>query len=205
MKIICIGLNYKQHIKEMGHNTPSEPVFFMKPDTALLRNNNTFYIPDFSNELHYECEIAVKIDRVAKAIDEQFAHRCYSEVAVGIDFTARDLQRKLSQNGLPWEAAKAFDKSTPIPNRFIPLSELGGNIQNLDFHLEINGKRVQSANSSDMLFSVDKTIAYVTQFVTLKIGDIIMTGTPSGIGCVNEGDHIEAYLMGNKLLDFDVK
>ncbi|MEG1634769.1 MAG: fumarylacetoacetate hydrolase family protein [Rikenellaceae bacterium] len=205
MKIICIGLNYNKHIKELGHSIPTEPVFFMKPDTALLRNNDTFYIPDFSHELHYECELAVKIDRVAKAISEKFAPRCYSEVALGIDFTARDLQRRLAASGLPWEAAKAFDKSTPIPNQFIALDSIGGNIQNLDFYLNINGKTVQQTNTSDMLFSVDKIIAHVTKFVTLKIGDIIMTGTPSGVGTVSDGDHLEAYLMGEKVLDFEVK
>ncbi|MFI3314793.1 MAG: fumarylacetoacetate hydrolase family protein, partial [Rikenellaceae bacterium] len=133
MKIICIGLNYKNHIAEMGHSTPQNPVFFLKPDTALLRNNDAFFIPDFSNDLQYECEVAVKINRIAKAIDQKFASRCYDEVAVGIDFTARDLQRKMIEEGLPWEISKAFDKSNPLPNNFIKLSDVGGDINNLDF------------------------------------------------------------------------
>ncbi len=205
MKIICIGLNYKAHIKEMGHETPEQPVFFMKPDTALLRNNDPFYLPEFSSEVDYECELAVKINRVTKAISHEYAHRCYDEVAVGVDFTARDIQRELCKAGLPWEASKAFDKSTPLPNKFISLSSLGKDIQNLNFNLDINGVTVQGTNSSDMLFGIDEIIAYVSKYVTLKIGDIIMSGTPVGVGKVNIGDHLEAYLESNKLLDFNIK
>ena len=205
MKIICIGLNYKAHILEMGHDTPEKPVFFMKPDTSLLRNNDPFYIPEFSTEIDYECELAVKINRVTKAINKKHAHRCYDEVAVGIDFTARDLQRELCKAGLPWEVSKAFDKSNPLPNQFVSLASLGKDIQDLNFNLNINGVTVQGTNSSDMLFGVDEIIEYVSQYVTLKIGDVIMTGTPSGIGKVAIGDHVEAYLEGEKLLDFNIK
>ncbi|MFI3321081.1 MAG: fumarylacetoacetate hydrolase family protein [Rikenellaceae bacterium] len=206
MKIICIGLNYKSHIEEMRHlSMPSEPVFFIKPDTSLLRNNDPFFIPDFTSNLNYECEIAVKINRIVKAIDAKFAPRCYNEIAVGIDFTARDLQQKLKAASLPWEASKAFDKSNPLPNDFIKLDELETGVDNLDFHLDINGVTVQKGNSSDMLFSIDELIAYVSKFVTLKIGDVIMTGTPKGVGKVEIGDHLEAYLCGRKMLDFDIK
>lgn len=205
MKIICIGLNYKAHIKEMGHDTPEVPIFFMKPDTALLRNNDDMFLPDFSSQVEYECELAIKINRVTKAISRKHAHRCYDEVAVGIDFTARDIQKEYGAQGLPWELAKAFDKSTPIPNKFVSLESLGKDVQDLDFHILINGKKAQAANSSDMLFSVDEIIEYVSRYVTLKIGDVILTGTPPGVGKVEIGDHIEAFLEDEKLLDFYIK
>lgn len=207
MKIICVGLNYIDHIKEFdrGKITIEKPCIFMKPDTALLRNNDTFYLPSFSSDINYELELVVKINRVVKAIDENFASRCYDEVGVGIDFTARDLQMKLKEQGMPWELSKAFDKSTPVPNEFIKLSEIGKDVQDLNFMLDINSKRVQCGYSKDMLFSVDQIIAYVSHFITLKIGDIIFTGTPSGVGSVKSGDRIEAFLEDRKMLDFEVK
>ncbi len=204
MKIICVGLNYKDHITEMGLKEPSEPIIFMKPDTALLRNNDPLYIPHFTSELEYEAEIVVKICRIAKGIPQQFAHRCYNELAVGIDFTARDLQRKAMAAGEPWELSKAFDHSTAVPNTFIDKSELG-DLAALPFHLNIDGATVQSGNSANMLFSVDEIISYVSQFVTLKIGDLIFTGTPVGVGAVKAGNHIEAYLADKKMLDFEIR
>lgn len=206
MKIICIGQNYKAHNAEMARSEqPSEPVFFLKPDTALLRNNDPFYIPSFTDECHYEAELAVKINRVVKAIDERFARRCYDEVAVGIDFTARDRQRQCKAAGLPWEICKAFDKSTPVPNSFLRLDELGGDINSLRFALDINGQRAQEGFSGDMIFPVDKIISYVSHFVTLKIGDIILTGTPAGVGPVKIGDMLTASLEGHVMLDFEVR
>ncbi len=205
MKIICIGRNYADHAKELGNEPPKVPIYFMKPDTALLRNNEDFYIPEFSKDLHYETELVVKINRVVKSIDRSFAARCYTEVGVGIDFTARDLQRACSQAGSPWEIAKSFDKSAPVPNEFIALEELGGDIRNLNFRMTINGQERQSGNSRDMIFDVDTIIEYVSQFTTLKIGDLIFTGTPAGVGAVKIGDHLEAYLEDRKMLDFYIR
>lgn len=207
MKIVCVGLNYEDHIKEFDRNIDrsSFPTIFMKPDTALLRNNDPFYIPTFTDSIDYETELVVKINRVVKAIDEKFAARCYDEVAVGIDFTARSLQSELKKKGMPWELSKAFDKSTPVPNEFVKLSDFGSDINNLNFHLDINSKTVQRGCSKDMIFSVNNIISYVSQFVTLKIGDLIFTGTPSGVGRVNIGDRLEAYLEDRKLLDFEIK
>ncbi len=207
MKIICIGRNYLDHIQELdgNRNAPPEPVFFMKPDTALLRNNDPFYVPDFSEEVHYETELVVKINRVVKAIEEKFAHRCYSEVGLGIDFTARDIQRKCMAGGLPWEICKAFDHSAAVSPRFLPLEELGKGIQDLEFGLELNGSSVQRGNTGQMIFPVDRIISYVSRFVTLKIGDLIFTGTPVGVGPVRPGDRLRASLEGNVLLDFDIR
>lgn len=206
MKIICIGLNYLDHIKEFRVDSAeiAEPVFFLKPDTALLRNNDTFYIPSFSNDLHYECELVVKINRIGKCIEERFANRYYNEVALGIDFTARDIQQDARAKGMPWERAKAFDHSAALSPTFVPLAELG-NIDNLNFKLEINGECRQIGDTSKMLFGVDKIIAYVSQYMTLKIGDLIYTGTPAGVGAVKSGDNLVATLEGRKLLDFDIK
>ncbi len=207
MKIICIGRNYVDHIKELDNNDniPKEPIFFTKPDTALLRNNEAFYIPSFSNDLHYETELVVKINRVVKAIDERFASRCYDEVGLGIDFTARDIQRNCIENGLPWEICKAFDHSAAITPKFIQLSELDKNVQDLKFEMKLNGEVKQSGNCSDMIFTVDKIIAYVSTFMTLKIGDLIFTGTPVGVGAVKGGDYISASLEGVEMLNFDIK
>lgn len=204
MKIIAIGLNYDSHNKEMKRTFESaEPVIFMKPDSALLKNGKPFFIPDFSHEVHYETEIVVKISRLGKNIAERFAHKYYDEITVGIDFTARDLQRAQKQLGLPWEIAKSFDNSAPI-GTFVP-KEKFEDMQRINFHLNINGNTVQQGNTADMIFSVDKIIAYVSRFFTLKIGDLIFTGTPAGIGPVSIDDHLEGYIENEKLLDFMVK
>ncbi len=203
MKIIAIGRNYVNHAKELNNEVPQKPVFFMKPETALLQKNNPFYYPEFSKNIHYEAEIVIKINKIGKYIDEQFAHRYYSEIGIGIDFTARDLQQEQKEKGLPWEIAKAFDHSAPI-STFVNLSDYQ-DIQKINFSLDINGKRVQTGNTQDMLFSVDKIIAYVSQFVSLKIGDLIFTGTPSGVGKIKIGDKLEAAIEGQTLLNFEIK
>ena len=207
MKIICIGRNYADHAKELndGAEIPKEPLFFLKPDTALLRNNDPFYVPSFSNEVHYECELVVKITRLAKCIDERFASRCYDEVGLGIDFTARDLQREAIQKGLPWEMCKGFDHSAALSPEFVSLAELGGDINNLEFEMELNGEVRQRGFTKDMLFSVDKIISHISKYMTLKIGDLIYTGTPVGVGPVTPGDNIKARIGGRTLLDFDVR
>lgn len=197
-------MNYAAHNKELHHTLElTEPTIFMKSDSSLLKDGKPFFIPDFSSEIHYETELVVKIDRLGKNIAERFAHRYYSEVTVGIDFTARDLQRRLREQGLPWEISKAFDNSAVI-GTFIPLEE-AGNVNQLSFHLDMNGKTVQQGNTADMLFSIDQIIAYVSRFFTLKIGDLIYTGTPVGVGPVSIGDHLEGYLGERKLLDFHVR
>ena len=197
-------MNYAAHNKELHHTLElTEPTIFMKSDSSLLKDGKPFFIPDFSSEIHYETELVVKIDRLGKNIAERFAHRYYSEVTVGIDFTARDLQRRLREQGLPWEISEAFDNSAVI-GTFIPL-EKAGNVNQLSFHLDMNGKTVQQGNTTDMLFSVDQIIAYVSRFFTLKIGDLIYTGTPVGVGPVSIGDHLEGYLGERKLLDFHVR
>ena len=197
-------MNYAAHNKELHHTLElTEPTIFMKSDSSLLKDGKPFFIPDFSSEIHYETELVVKIDRLGKNIAERFAHRYYSEVTVGIDFTARDLQRRLREQGLPWEISKAFDNSAVI-GTFIPL-EKAGNVNQLSFHLDMNGKTVQQGNTADMLFSVDQIIAYVSRFFTLKIGALIYTGTPVGVGPVSIGDHLEGYLGERKLLDFHVR
>ena len=204
MKIFAIGLNYDSHNKEMKRDFVSEnPVVFMKPDTALLRNGNPFFIPDFSERIEYETELVVKINRLGKNISEKFAHRYYDELTVGIDFTARDLQLKQKQLGLPWEIAKSFDGSAPI-GEFISKEEIG-NIDNIDFRLDINGNTVQKGNSGDMIYSIDKIIAFVSQFFTLKIGDLIFTGTPAGVGNISINDNLIGYIGDKKLLDFKIK
>ena len=210
MKIICIGRNYRAHAEELHHATGlaesgAEPVWFMKPDTALLRNNDPFYIPHFSKELHYECELVVRINRVGRAISERFAHRYYDEVGLGIDFTARDLQRRAIAEGLPWECAKAFDHSAALSPQFIPLAELGGNVQRLHFTLEVNGERRQEGDTAQMIFPVDRLIAAVSQYVTLRMGDLLFTGTPAGVGAVQPGDTLRATLEGRELLNFDIR
>lgn len=204
MKIFAIGFNYPSHNKEMEPLFPhEEPILFMKPDTALLQRGRPFFLPDFSEEVHYEMEVVVKIDRLGKNIAERFAHRYYSEVTVGIDFTARDIQRRQKERGLPWEIAKSFDNSAAI-GTFVPISDFE-DISNLDFHLDINGKTVQRGNTSDMIYTVDKIISYISRFFTLKMGDILFTGTPVGVGSVAINDHLQGYLGDRKLLDFRVK
>ena len=209
MKIICIGRNYDEHIQEKelggGGVRPSEPLFFMKPDTAMLRNNDPFYIPPFSNEIHYECELVVRINRVGRCIEERFAHRYYEEVGLGIDFTARDLQRRAIAEGLPWEACKSFDYSAALAPQFIPLAELGGKVQELDFQLELNGEVRQQGDTRQMLWTVDQLIAHVSKYVTLRMGDLLFTGTPAGVGKVTSGDNLRATLCGRELLNFDIR
>ena len=206
MKIICIGRNYREHIREFDGGEPDErPVFFMKPDTALLRNNETFWIPPFSREVHYETELVVKINRTGKCIAERFAHRYYDEVTLGIDFTARDLQRAAIAQGHPWEIGKAFDRSAAISPEFVSLQELGGDVQSLHFTLEVNGQTRQRGDTSGMLFSVDRIIASVSQYMTLRMGDLLYTGTPAGVGPVRPGDNLRAVLEGRELLNFDIR
>ena len=203
MKIICIGRNYAEHAKEMKSEVPTEPVFFMKPDTALIKDNEPFYFPDFTKDLHHEIEVVLKISKVGKHIAEAFAHKYYEELSVGIDFTARDLQAQCKAKGLPWEKAKSFDGSAPI-GKFVKKSELG-DLQNLHFDLSINNELRQKGNTNDLLFSFDKVIAYVSQFVTLKVGDLIYTGTPEGVGPVAIGDKLKGRLNGVELFCFEVK
>jgi len=203
MKIICIGRNYAEHAKEMKSEIPTEPVFFMKPDTALLKDGEPFYFPEFTNDLHHELEIVLKINKVGKHIDEQFAYKYYDEISLGIDFTARDLQAQCKAKGLPWEKAKAFDASAPI-GKFISKNEFK-DLNNLNFELLINNQRKQIGNTKDLLFNFDKVIAYVSKFVTLKVGDLIYTGTPEGVGPVKIGDKLKGILEGQTLIEFEVK
>ncbi|HEY3390930.1 MAG TPA: fumarylacetoacetate hydrolase family protein [Prolixibacteraceae bacterium] len=203
MKIICIGRNYLKHARELEHDIPTEPVFFMKPDSSLLLDNRHFYIPGFSNEVHYEVELVVKINRLGKSIEARYAHRYYDEIGLGVDFTARDLQRQLIEKGLPWEKAKAFDAAAVL-GKFIPKDELG-DLGQIDFSLRKNGEIVQQGNSRDMIFAVDTIIEYISQFVTLKIGDLIYTGTPAGVGPVKIDDQLEGFIGERKMFDFLVK
>jgi len=204
MKIICIGRNYVAHIRELNNEVPGEPVFFMKPDSSLLRNNDPFYIPAWTNDVHHEIELVLKINRIGKNIEKQFAHRYFDEVGLGIDFTARDVQQKLKDKGLPWEKAKAFDQAAVLGNTFIKKQDLP-DAANIKFKLNINGNTAQEGNSNLMIYSFDDIIAYVSQFVTLKIGDLIYTGTPAGVGPVKIGDRLEGFLEDSKLLDFEIK
>jgi len=203
MKIFAIGQNYVEHNKELNSKNPTEPVVFMKPDTALLKNNKPFYVPDFSEELHYETELIVKINRIGKNIAPQFAHRYYSEIGLGVDFTARDLQRKLKAEGKPWEISKAFDNSAVIGN-FIPVQDLT-NVQDIRFKLDLNGNIVQNGHSAEMIFPINELIAYVSRFFTLKIGDILFTGTPAGVGTVKPGDRLQGFIFDQKMFDFNIK
>lgn len=202
MKIIAIGRNYAAHIEELNNEKPSEPVIFMKPDTAVLRNDQPFYYPEFSNDIHFEVEVLVKINREGKFIQEKFAHKYYDEIGIGIDFTARDLQSKLKEKGLPWEKAKGFNGSAPISN-FI--SKEGFDLSNINFSLKQNNEVKQEGNTGLMLYSIDQIIAYVSQFFTLKKGDIIFTGTPKGVGPIAVGDVLEASIEGQKMLNVEIK
>lgn len=203
MKIICIGRNYAEHAKEMKAETPSEPVFFMKPETAIIKNGAPFFFPTFSKEVHYETEIVLRIDKNGKNIERKFAHTYYKELTVGIDFTARDLQAQCKAKGLPWEMAKGFDGSAPI-GKMVSVSRFK-NVQSIGFRLDINGKTVQQGNTKDMIFSCDAILEYVSKFVTLKIGDLIFTGTPAGVGPVAIGENLEGFLEGEKLFECSIK
>ena len=205
MKIIAVGMNYAAHNQELhaGMALPKEPVIFLKPDSALLKDGKPFFIPDFSNEIHYETELVVRISRLVKIISERFAHRYYDAVTVGIDFTARDLQRRFREAGNPWELSKGFDNSAVI-GTFVPM-EYFKDIQNIRFHLDIDGNTVQRGCTCDMLFTVDRIIAYVSRFLTLKMGDLLYSGTPVGVGPVSIGQHLQGYLEGERVLDFYVR
>jgi 2-keto-4-pentenoate hydratase/2-oxohepta-3-ene-1,7-dioic acid hydratase in catechol pathway len=205
MKIIAVGMNYAQHNREMQHTEVNrDPVIFLKPDSALLKEGKPFFLPDFDSRIHYETEVVVRISRLGKHIDPQFARRYYDAVTVGIDFTARDLQSRLRAEGKPWELSKGFDGSAAI-GRFVPLASLGGDVQALDFRLTIDGREVQHGHTADMLFRVDDIIAYVSRFMTLKMGDLLYTGTPAGVGEVQVGNHLEGSLCGEKVLDCNVR
>ncbi|MFD2201405.1 fumarylacetoacetate hydrolase family protein [Shivajiella indica] len=203
MKIIAIGRNYAEHIEELKNERPSAPVVFLKPDTALLKNNAPFYHPDFSDNIHHEVELVLKVCKEGKYIQKQFANRYFDEIGLGIDFTARDLQDKCKAKGLPWEIAKAFNGSAPIGD-FLPVSTFK-DFNDINFHLNINGELKQKGNTGMMLFDFGTIIEYVSQFFTLKKGDLIFTGTPAGVGKVSIGDHLEGFIEDKKLLDFEVK
>jgi len=203
MKIICIGLNYRKHAIEMGWPIPAEPVVFLKPDSAILKNNKPFFLPGFSANIHYEVEVVLKISKLGKGVFAKFAHRYYDELTLGIDITARDLQSSLAAKGMPWEISKCFDGAAPLGN-FIPVSEMG-DLSNLDFRLEINNKIRQTGNTSDMIFGFDQIVEYVSQFFTLKTGDLIFTGTPPGVGQLHRNDSLVAYLGDKPVLDFRIK
>ncbi len=203
MKIICVGRNYTEHARELNNEVPAEPVIFIKPETSLILPRQPFFYPDFSKDIHHEIELVVRINRLGKHIEPQFAYRYYNEVALGIDFTARDVQQQLKEKGLPWEKAKAFDGSACV-GEWISIDTLG-DIQNLNFYLTRNGETVQTGNTSQMLFSVHQLISYISTFFTLKIGDLIFTGTPSGVGPVQIGDTLEGYLEGRKNFSLRIK
>ncbi|MBA4275458.1 fumarylacetoacetate hydrolase family protein [Flavobacterium sp.] len=203
MKIICIGRNYVNHIEELQNERPSEPVIFMKPDSAVLLKQHPFVIPEFSNDIHHEIELIVKINKVGKYIDTKFAHKYYDEISVGIDFTARDIQNELKSKGLPWEKAKSFDGSAVI-GEFLPKKQFNS-LENITFELTNNSKLVQKGNASHMLWKIDELISYVSRYFTLKIGDIIFTGTPAGVAAVKSEDVLEGFLEGNKLFSIQIK
>lgn len=203
MKIICIGRNYAAHIEELNNEPPGNPVVFLKPDTALLKNGMPFYHPEFSKNIHYECELVLKVCKEGKYIQKKFAHRYFEEIGLGIDFTARDLQDQCKAKGLPWEIAKAFNGAAPIGD-FKAVSEFE-DLKNIDFHLTINGETRQKGNTGLMLFDFETIIEYISQYFTLKKGDLIYTGTPAGVGPVQIGDKLEGFIGTEKLLDFEVK
>lgn len=203
MKIICIGRNYVDHISELNNERPAEPVIFMKPDTAVLPKDADFYIPEFTKDVHHEVEVLVKISKVGKYIDAKFAHKYYDEIGLGIDFTARDVQTMLKEKGLPWEKAKAFDHSAIIGS-FLPKKNFTS-LENVNFELRNNGQIVQQGNTSLMLWNIDQLIAYVSQYFTLKTGDIIFTGTPKGVAAVKENDFLEGFLEGTSMFKVQIK
>ena len=203
MKIICIGRNYVNHAKELGNDIPTEPLFFLKPETAIQPKGHPFFIPDFSDNIHYEVELVVRIDKSGKHIAEKFAHKYYSKIGLGIDFTARDIQDECKAKGLPWEKAKGFDGSAQLSRTFIDKSKL--ELDNIPFRLEKNGEQVQIGNSKDMLFNFDKIISYLSQFYTLKIGDLIYTGTPEGVGKVIAGETLKGFITDKEMFKVVVK
>jgi 2-keto-4-pentenoate hydratase/2-oxohepta-3-ene-1,7-dioic acid hydratase in catechol pathway len=203
MKIICIGRNYAEHAKEFGNKVPDQPIFFFKPDTSLITRNRPFFYPDFSNDIQYETEIVLKISRLGKNIEERFAHRYYKELTIGIDLTARDRQKECKEKGRPWEIAKGFDGSAPL-GKFVK-KDAYPDIYNLNFSLKQNDELVQKGNTRDLIFNFEQLIAYVSQFITLKIGDLIFTGTPVGVGPVNINDRLTGYLEDQPLIDFRIK
>jgi len=204
MRIFAIGRNYVEHIEELRNEKPSDPVIFTKPDTAILRNNSPFYYPDFSKDVHHEVELVLRICKEGKNIEEKFAHKYYDAIGVGIDFTARDLQQKLKEKGLPWDIAKGFNGSAPISDKFIPVGEFK-DVKNINFSLKIDGEFKQQGNTSLMLFNFDYIILYLSRFFTLKTGDLIFTGTPKGVSPVKVGNVLSAYIEDEKLLEFEVK
>lgn len=204
MKIICIGKNYLEHIREMEGKIPEEPIFFLKPDTALLRNNDPFYIPEWTGNLHHEVELVLRICKLGKNIEMKFAHRYYDAISLGIDFTARDVQSELIKKGLPWEKAKAFDYSAAISSKFFPLNSFP-ELHKIRFKLDVNNQTVQQATSELMIFGFDEIISHISKFMTLKIGDLIYTGTPAGVGPVKIGDRLEGYLEDEKMFDFRIR
>ncbi len=203
MKIICIGRNYADHAKEMNADVPKQPMFFMKPDTALLKGDNDFYYPDFSEDVHYECELVIRISKVGKNIDEKFASKYYDQLGLGIDFTARDLQASCKEKGHPWEIAKAFDNSAILSADLIDVKDV--NLQSLNFSLKKNGELVQRGSSSDMIFNVNQLISHISKFITLKTGDLIYTGTPSGVGSINIGDKLTGYIEDRQMFEINVR
>lgn len=203
MKIIAVGRNYAEHAKELNNPVPPAPVIFMKPDTAVLKDNNPFYHPDFSQDIHHEIEIVLKICKEGKHVSPKFAGNYFDEIGLGVDFTARDIQQRHKEKGLPWELAKSFDHSAPI-SRFLPRDSFA-DLNNISFGLSINGKNVQQGNTKDLLFPFENLIVFISQYITLKKGDLIFTGTPQGVGKVNIGDRLEGYIENEKLLDFEIK
>lgn len=203
MKIICIGRNYADHVQELANEKPDSPVIFLKPDSALLAKKQPFFIPPFTNEVHHELELVIKINRLGKFITQKFAHKYYDQIGLGLDLTARDLQNELKRKGLPWEKAKAFDGAAVVGHKWMDKQKF--DLNNLNFQLNKNGQVVQQGNTSLMLWKIDELIAYISTFFTLKIGDLIFTGTPAGVGKISEGDYLEAFLESEKLLDLKIR
>jgi 2-keto-4-pentenoate hydratase/2-oxohepta-3-ene-1,7-dioic acid hydratase in catechol pathway len=203
MKIICIGRNYLDHAKELGNKIPTSPLFFLKPDTAIQPKGHPFFIPDFSNNIHFEVELVLKISKNGKNIDEKFAHKYYDEIGIGIDFTARDIQEDCKKNGLPWEKAKGFDGSAQISNEFINKKSL--KLEDINFSLNLNNSLMQKGNSNNMIFSFDQIISYISKYYTLRAGDLIYTGTPSGVGKVEIGDSLSCFINGREMLKVKIK
>jgi len=204
MRIFAVGRNYAEHINELNNERPDEPVIFTKPDTALLRGNTPFYYPSFSNDIHYEVELVLRICKEGKNIEEKFASKYFDAIAIGVDFTARDLQQKAKEKGLPWDIAKGFNGSAPVSDKFIPISDFK-DLKNITFSLSVNEKLMQEGNTSFMLFNFDYIISYLSKFFTLRTGDFIFTGTPKGVGPVKVGDVLSASIENEKLLEFEVK